>query len=321
MQEKNYKNVEKEFEVETKKETKWIQSIIDQFTEKCEEEHKNKIVEILANSKLSDNQKKEEIQKINQEYSKEKIKERTRKYIEENQKTIVQREINRRYEEDERSKIEENLKSTAKQEVSFSRVNEIFVKRQNNKAQKELEERIERKQNELEKKLKEQQKKSEDVIEKAKNKANKEVQDEKEKLENEIQQRKSNIEKNARNREIERRRKVEELEKSKNRTKIRKKDAAQKIREKLNDNNMTDDEVLAFASSRESDKLASSVIALYNIVKSENSKALYNKEAREAYIQDKISQISDPEERAKHEKYYRNGFKQIAKMRNIQNFG
>ena len=114
---------------------------------------------------------------------------------------------------------------------------------------------------------------------------------------------------------------MKELEESKNRTKIRKKDAAQKIREKLHDNNMTEDEVLAFASSRESDKLASSVIALYNIVKSENSKALYNKEAREAYIQDKISQISDPEERAKHEKYYRNGFKQIAKMRNIQNFG
>ena len=37
-------------------------------------------------------------------------------------------------------------------------------------------------------------------------------------------------------------------------------------------------------------------------------------------FQDKISEISDPLERARQEKYYRNGFKQIAKQRNVQNF-
>ena len=237
--------------------------------------------------------------------------------MENDKEQIISSESEKRYKTITIKTMKNNVQDSS---ASNENLEEIYEKRNNDLKNQKMKKLIKEDKKRIEKEIEEKQKKLDEMLKKAEKDAEKEIEEAKKSIKAEMETKRKNLTTNAINREVERRRKIDDRTIAKQRAQAKKKESADKIRKALGNKKLTDDEAFKIANRYDADKLASSVIALYNIVKSENPKALYSKKAREAYIQDKISEISDPLERARQEKYYRNGFKQIAKQRNVQNF-
>ena len=311
-------------------EPRWVKNAKDNYRKKYDEEKKKRQSEILSNTEISNEEQKRQISALNNSYTNNEIQKRVEHDMKQNMKQIVENEMIQRY---KKEKVAEKISISAaagtiinNKTAEKAYVNEqqklknAYIQNQVRDERKKLEKDFKIKQQQIDKKLQEEQKRSKENIEELRKQMEKELETKRADLTVEMATRQANIVENAKNREIERRRIIEEKGELQKRVENSKKQAADQIREVVGNSKLTDEEAFRIANREKSDKTAASVNALYNIVKSENSKALYDKDAREQYIQDKISNISDPNEKAKQEKYYRNGFKQIAKQRNNQNF-
>ena len=301
----------------TQSEPEWIKNVRSTYLTRYTTEKNNKIIEILSDPNLSIDEQQKKISELNQEYSESELLKRSNKEMENDKEQIISSESEKRYKTITIKTMKNNVQDSS---ASNENLEEIYEKRNNDLKNQKMKKLIKEDKKRIEKEIEEKQKKLDEMLKKAEKDAEKEIEEAKKSIKAEMETKRKNLTTNSINREVERRRKIDDRTIAKQRAQAKKKESADKIRKPLGNKKLTDDEAFKIANRYDADKLASSVIALYNIVKSENPKALYSKKAREAYIQDKISEISDPLERARQEKYYRNGFKQIAKQRNVQNF-